>query len=62
MDNERIIYDRHLPRLSPRQKLQLARQILSDLRDSGCSYADFQNAQHTERSIRKAHNALKHTS
>lgn len=61
MDNERIIYDRHLPKLSPRQKLYLAKSILADLREQGASYADFQNAQHTERSIRKAHNALKYT-
>jgi hypothetical protein len=58
--SESLIFDRHLKNLSPRQKLNLTKSILNQLLDSGISYADFQAAQHTERSIRKAKNALKH--
>lgn len=50
---------KHIARMMPKHRYELAYGILAELLDDGISYADFQSAQAAERYIRKAVNALK---
>ena len=54
-----IIERRHVPHMTPNDRVLLAQRLLVGVLDEGVSYADFQSAQAVERYVRKARNALR---
>ena len=54
-----IIERRHVPNLTPNDRVLLAQRLLVGVLDDGVTYADFQSAQAVQRYVTKARNALR---
>jgi hypothetical protein len=54
-----IISARHIPNLTPNDRLLLAQRLIVDVLEEGVTYADFQSAQAVQRYATKARNALR---
>jgi hypothetical protein len=54
-----IIGARHIPNLTPNDRLLLAQRLIVDVLEEGVTYADFQSAQAVKTYATKARNALR---
>lgn len=54
-----VIERKHVPSLTPNDRVLLAQRLLVGVLDEGISYADFQSAQAVQRYVTKARSALR---
>ena len=54
-----VIERRHIPNLTPNDRVLLAQRLLVGVLEDGVTYADFQSAQAVQRYVTKARNALR---